>query len=239
MTTEFAQCALCPYDWSERYCRSGKGKAPKNCPSLRHRDLIKKALAAVQDDPAILEFSCKSSQQEAAGYGNREKGYSQVKPIKPRLLEVAEFAARMGYKRLGLAFCGGLRNEGAVVHRFLEGKGFEVASMMCKAGMVPKSEIGIARDQQVDTEAEAETMCNPVFQAMIANASEVDFNILLGLCVGHDSLFIKFAEAPVTVLAVKDRVMAHNPMAAIYQMDHYYRYLKNSSLEELAESDLP
>ena len=47
-------------------------------------------------------------------------------------------------------------------------------------------------------------------------------NILLGLCVGHDSLFIKYSEAPVTVFAVKDRVLGHNPIAAIYTANSYY-----------------
>lgn len=232
MSNDVPECALCPYEWSERLCRTGKGKAPKNCPSLRHRELAKEALKIVQNDPALLEFSRCASLQEAAGYGGRELGYEHIKPIKPRLLEVVEFAARMGYQRLGLAFCGGLRSEGEAVHRFFASKGFEVASLMCKSGSVPKSELGIDRDGQVDPSTESETMCNPVFQAMAANESKVDFNILLGLCVGHDSLFIKFAEAPVTVLAVKDRVLAHNPLAAVYQMDQYYRYLKTAPVSE-------
>ena len=46
--------------------------------------------------------------------------------------------------------------------------------------------------------------------------------MLLGLCVGHDSLFMKHSVAPVTVLAVKDRVLGHNPLAAIYMADGYY-----------------
>jgi uncharacterized metal-binding protein len=72
-------------------------------------------------------------------------------------------------------------------------------------------------------------MCNPVAQAMILNDAGVHFNILLGLCVGHDSLFFKYADAPVTVLAVKDRVTGHNPLAAVYLMDSYYSRLKESS----------
>lgn len=231
MTAEHPQCALCPYDWSERYCRNGQGKAPANCPSLRLRGVADAALAAVRDDPARLAFACEASRQEGVGYAGREKGYGAVRPVKPRLLEIVEFARRMDYRRLGLAFCGGLRAEGAAVHSFLEDKGFEVVSVMCKAGAVPKSAIGVARAEQVDPAAEAETMCNPVFQAMAANASGVDLNVLLGLCVGHDSLFIQHADAPVTVLAVKDRVLAHNPLAAVYQLDQYYRHLKADSEE--------
>jgi uncharacterized metal-binding protein len=44
--------------------------------------------------------------------------------------------------------------------------------------------------------------------------------------VGHDSLFFSFAEAPTTVLAVKDRVTGHNPLAAIYLSDTYYQKIK-------------
>jgi uncharacterized metal-binding protein len=50
--------------------------------------------------------------------------------------------------------------------------------------------------------------------------------VLLGLCVGDDTLFIKHAKAPVTVLAVKDRVLAHNPLGALYTSRHIYTRLK-------------
>jgi len=69
-------------------------------------------------------------------------------------------------------------------------------------------------------------MGNPIYQAELMNREKTDLNILLGLCVGHDSLFLKYAESPVTVLAVKDRVTGHNPLAAIYLSDSYYRKIK-------------
>jgi len=71
-------------------------------------------------------------------------------------------------------------------------------------------------------------MCNPIFQAKLLNQSETELNILLGLCVGHDALFFKHAETPTTVLAVKDRVTGHNPLAAIYLSDSYYRKIKQT-----------
>ena len=55
------------------------------------------------------------------------------------------------------------------------------------------------------------------------NEEKTQFNILLGLCVGHDTLAIKYLEAPVTVLAVKDRVTGHNPLAAVYMAEGYYK----------------
>ncbi len=64
------------------------------------------------------------------------------------------------------------------------------------------------------------------------NDAAVDFNVLVGLCVGHDSLFFKYAKAPVTVLVAKDRVFGHNPVAGLYQAGAYYRrLLRKESLD--------
>ena len=52
-----------------------------------------------------------------------------------------------------------------------------------------------------------------------------ELDLLLGLCVGHDTLFIKNAGAPITVVAVKDRVTGHNPLAPIYTFDSYGKRL--------------
>ena len=78
-------------------------------------------------------------------------------------------------------------------------------SVACKVGCIPKEEIGVKDSEKVFI-GEYESMCNPILQAAIVNEAKTDFNILLGLCVGHDSLFFKYAKAPTTVLAVKDRV---------------------------------
>lgn len=76
-----------------------------------------------------------------------------------------------------------------------------------------------------------EAMCNPVFQAKLLNRGQVDFNVLLGLCVGHDALFFQFSQVPTTVLAVKDRVTGHNPLAAVYQADSYYLKIRNPQIQ--------
>jgi uncharacterized metal-binding protein len=56
---------------------------------------------------------------------------------------------------------------------------------------------------------------------------ETDFNIVFGLCVGHDSLFMRYSQALCTTLVVKDRVTGHNPLAALNLHSSYYRRLKN------------
>ena len=103
--------------------------------------------------------------------------------------------------------------------------GFQVVSVVCKAGRTPKEHIGIQEEEKINI-GTFESMCSPIAQAMILNGEETDFNILLGLCVGHDSLFLKYSDAFSTVLVVKDRVLAHNPVAALYTAESYYERLK-------------
>ena len=58
-----------------------------------------------------------------------------------------------------------------------------------------------------------------------------DFNIMLGLCIGHDALFLKNIEGLTTVFAVKDRVTGHNPVAALYTSRSYYQRLAKVRIE--------
>ncbi len=140
-----------------------------------------------------------------------------------RILEIIKFMHRCGYKKVGFAFCSGFKNEAREVTKILEYNGFEVVSVICKNGANPKSEIGVEEENSLSGDPCHEIMCNPIGQAMALNEAGTDFNILLGLCVGHDTLFLKYIEGPVTVLAVKDRVTGHNPMAPIYCSQGYYK----------------
>ena len=73
------------------------------------------------------------------------------------------------------------------------------------------------------------------FQAKRLNAENTELNIVVGLCVGHDSLFYKYSEAPVTTLVVKDRVLGHNPVAALYTAGSYYKRLLMENEEQKSE----
>jgi uncharacterized metal-binding protein len=219
-----AGCARCPYQSPDRLCRNENGKSPDFCPTKNKPELTETAKQEYAD-PEIGNFAYQASVQEAEGYANKEKGYDSVVPCKPRLLEIIEFSHKMNFKRLGLAFCAGLAKEAKIVEKLLRDQGFEVVSAICKTGRTPKELIGISDDQKI-APGTAESMCNPILQAMLMNDGDTEFNILLGLCVGHDSLFFKYAESPCTVLAAKDRVLGHNPLAAVYNIDTYYRALK-------------
>ena len=66
-------------------------------------------------------------------------------------------------------------------------------------------------------------MCNPILQARLLNEAHTDLNVVIGLCVGHDSLFYRYSEAYVTTLITKDRVTGNNPAASLYTAQSYYR----------------
>jgi len=217
-----SNCAKCPYPWPERLCNNEDGKGLASCPTTNKKELLKKSMA-LYEDPEVLRFAQNASIQEAECYQHLDENI--VKPVKPRILEIAEFAHKMEYKRLGLIFCAGLDAEAKAVDKFYGIRGFEMISVACKVGRAPKEAIGLKEEQKILPNT-FESMCNPIYQAEIVNDEEVDFNILLGLCVGHDSLVIKHLEAPVTILAAKDRLMGHNPLAAVYNMNSYYAHLK-------------
>ncbi|MDX9896695.1 MAG: DUF1847 domain-containing protein [Desulfofustis sp.] len=225
MSEVYPQCARCPYKPADRLCRNENGKAPDFCPTRNLPELCRRSLDEYESKPEVKEFARQASIQEGEGYLHRELGYDRVRPGKTRIEEVMEFAARMNYRRLGLAFCIGLRNEAKAVEQLIVSRGFEMVSAICKVGRTDKQLIGIEKQQQIDAQA-CEAMCNPILQAMVLNDQQTDFNILLGLCVGHDSMFFMYSKAPCTVLAVKDRVLGHNPLAAVYNLDSYYRSLK-------------
>lgn len=221
-------CAACEIEVNQRICRSPEGKASKGCPTVNRQSVLAEANQEY-DKPKVGEFARQASLQEAACYADRHQRPYIMQPSKTRIVEICEFAGRMGYKRLGLAFCIGLAREARTVEEIFSAYGFEVISVLCKAGRTSKEEIGI-KDEEKIYQGTEEAMCNPIYQAKLLNYEKTELNILLGLCVGHDSLFIQYAEAPTTVLAVKDRVTGHNPLAAVYLADSYYRKTRHPEI---------
>lgn len=138
---------------------------------------------------------------------------------KTRVEEVIEFAKRIGAKKIGIATCAGLIRETGILTRILRNHGFEVYGVACKAGAVKKVDIGLPKEY----EKVGINICNPILQAEILNREKTDLNIVMGLCVGHDSLFYKYADALTTTLVAKDRVLGNNPAAALYTADSYYK----------------
>ena len=140
-----------------------------------------------------------------------------------RVEETMAFAHNMGYRKIGIGFCVGFSREAATFAKILRSNGFEVEAACCKCGSVTKDFIGIDKDYYADKNADIEVMCNPAGQAEYLTSQGCDMLVILGLCVGHDTLFFRHSTIPVTVLTGKDRVLAHNPAGALYLADSYLK----------------
>ena len=130
-----------------------------------------------------------------------------------------EFARQIKAHKIGIANCIGLINEARIFAHILRTNGFEPYSVICKVAGQNKSSMGIP--QQCENIGAA--MCNPILQARLLNEAHTDLNVVIGLCVGHDSLFYKYSEAYTTTLITKDRVTGNNPAAALYTANSYYK----------------
>jgi uncharacterized metal-binding protein len=133
-----------------------------------------------------------------------------------RVEEATEFAYRLGAHRLGIVFCAGFANEARILKRVMRAHGFDVSSSCCKTGSVPKEDLGILDSQKIRPGG-PEMICNPLAQAEILNREKVHLALLLGQCVGHDSATMAHLDAPAVCIVAKDRVFAHNTVAALYQ----------------------
>ena len=139
-----------------------------------------------------------------------------------RLSEVIYFCLEMKYRTIGLAFCYELeepaRIAASVLRRF-----FHVVGVCCK--VAPDHASGEQRAAPVaSAETEPQRPCNPLGQAQVLNRTQCDLVIAVGLCVGADCILGKLCDAPLTTLFVKDKVLANNPIGAVYSK----RYLKES-----------
>jgi uncharacterized metal-binding protein len=214
-------CARCPAS----VCYSPASmQGPPSCPTKTKAEVIEKAMRRYRE-PALAEFTRVASVVEGTAYARVPWAPNTPSPATTRLEEIISFAKRMGYRKLGVVHCIGLAQEAEILVPLLEHRGFEVVSVCCKTGGIPKEEIGVKEEEKIRP-GTYESMCNPISQAEILNDEQCDFNVAMGLCVGHDSLFLKHANALTTVFAVKDRLLGHNPLAALYQSRQYYRRLR-------------
>lgn len=124
-----------------------------------------------------------------------------------RVDEIIEFAALQGYSSIGIAYCFSMENEAKALQNKLKESGFKPLSFRCTVNGIKETEISENLTGGVN--------CNPIGQAEAVNNSKADFVIEMGLCLGHDVLFHQYIKKPFTVLAVKDRVHAHNPLRAL------------------------
>jgi uncharacterized metal-binding protein len=200
-------------------CSTRTSSFPEGCLTTGlNPEELQEVVDLYRHDPLVSRISCSAAEVEGTYYGRLT-----------RVEEIAAFARRAGIKKIGIASCVGLAAEARTFARFLKSQDLTPFSVLCKVGGVEKTEAGIPREHKIEPDAH-ESICNPIMQARLLAKENTELNVVVGLCVGHDSLFIKYSQAPVTYLVVKDRVLAHNPVGALYTGGTYYKKLFNGEI---------
>lgn len=189
-------------------CANATGVYPEFCPTGNMDPEVMELVLERYNEPENLKFMQTAASVEYDGYCQW-----------PRVYETAIFAKRMGYHKIGIATCVGLMKESRTLAKILKSHGFEVYGIGCKVGAIPKTQMGIP-EKCMEI---GRSICNPIMQAELLGRAGTEFNIVVGLCVGHDTVFYKYSQAPCTTLICKDRVTCHNPAAALYTADGFYR----------------
>ena len=140
-----------------------------------------------------------------------------------RLAELVYFCLEMRYRRVGLAYCVDLQEPAQILSGVLR-RFFEVIPVCCKVG-------GSLLEPSTIEDGESVVACNPIGQARLLNQAGSDINVIVGLCVGVDTVFTGASTAPVSTIFVKDRSLANNPIGAVYS-EYYLR-------ESLWQAPLP
>ncbi len=202
---------------------------PPNCPSRDNEEMIGECFDLYKGDTQDAKMAQVAAVVEGLCY-QPIPGSDAVNARWTRVEDTIAFAKLMGYKRIGIATCIGLLDESLRLTAILKGQGFTPVSICCKAGSIDKLELGLEEKNKVRP-GTFEPACNPVAQAKLLNQQKTDMNVIVGLCVGHDILLTKYADAPTTVLVVKDRVTGHNPVNVLYGQNFYYKRLQSQQVK--------
>ncbi|MCQ1534171.1 DUF1847 domain-containing protein [Methanosarcina sp. KYL-1] len=163
------QCALC----RNKECLKGK-----NC------SVIKSGLEYRGADLKSLQVSAWLESEPAK---------------KTKLEEIAIYAKKLGYGKIGIAFCIEYERESRLVYEILS-RYFEVFSVCCKVCSFDKAKLGLRKCEH----SGFEPACNPIGQALLLNDDRTDLNIMLGLKTGYDILFAAHSEAPSITLSLRE-----------------------------------
>src|SRR3954454_13764270 len=96
------------------------------------------AVRALYDDPETRRIEVESARVESEGYCKWT-----------RVEEIIQFCRKMGFTKIGIADCISFVDHAYVLSGTLESHGFEVVSIACKNGNIPKEEIGLQDNEKI------------------------------------------------------------------------------------------
>jgi len=214
----YPQCTKCQHAYCSKMSleRINKNLLPNFCPMKTNEETVKSVIDKYgEEDVKKIYVPATITEKEAYEFIR-----GTLMAVRPRIKELIEFGKLIHAEKVGVAFCAGLQDEAARIVTILESAGFAVASIRCKCGGIDKTRLNVAKEYKIGDPLKFEAACNPILQAQLLNDAETDINVIVGLCVGHDMLFTMNSKAPVTTLIVKDRLLGHNPVMALYSNYH-------------------
>lgn len=233
--TDFS-CSDCSTVWQKIgetncWCKDPDSRTgrPAYCPVNEHGDVINESFDLYSGDSEDAHMARVAARVEGMCY-QRVPESNTVNARWTRVEDTIAFAKLMNYKKIGMATCIGLLDETNRLAAVLKAQGFIPLSICCKTGSIDKLKLGLQEEDKVRPST-YEPACNPVAQAKLMNRAKTDMNVIVGLCVGHDMLFVKYSDAPVTTLVVKDRVTGHNPVSVLYGQNFYYKRLQTQPVD--------
>ncbi len=128
---------------------------------------------------------------------------------KSLLQELIDYMRLNGYHKIGIANCAAMQKYADRLAEILRGQGFAVMAVNCKESGLKGCSI---------CEDIKGPCCDPLYQAAVLNEAETEFNINVGLCLGHGLLFQKYSHAEVTTFLVKDFATKHKPIESLEQI---------------------
>lgn len=176
---------------------------PAGCPTVSEATTISSAAKNAADDQfarKVMSSAQKTPRNENGTMNNRVE-------------EIITFCKVMGFDRIGVGFCIALSKEANVFCNILAEAGLEVFPVCCKVGGLSPAELCV---EMGDSKS---ISCNPTSQASILNSHNTSLNIAVGLCLGHDILFARQSDSPVTTLVVKDRALSNNTVQLLRETE--------------------
>ncbi len=122
-----------------------------------------------------------------------------------RFQEIIEFSKSMNYKKIGLAYCYGMERQAIAIQKIFSENELTILPISCSVGGLKQSEVNVASCIH-------KVSCNPLGQAQQLNDENVDFTLVMGICLGHDILLQRNLKMDFTTIVVKDRVHNHSPL---------------------------
>jgi uncharacterized metal-binding protein len=186
----FGKCAECPLDVDKRICKVKDGFGPNYCSTKNYETVLTEAdlkyreerYAEFAKQAAIQEFECYEPIPGSGLYQTQKN---------PRIVENCDSAKRWGYKRAwAMAFCSGLREEAAAVERIFrnqDSKSCRSSASGCKG----QKQMGISEEQKIAPGPDVHESCSIPSPRPYPQRRKDRVHIVLGLCVGHDTMFLK------------------------------------------------